>query len=185
MRSQPNPNKVLLGGIFGLVGGVFFLWVTIDGLLRNEAMTFSRHLAWFHQQDRPADFVASVLLHGSLSVAAIAASIGAIGRYFYFFYPPSRLLLSVFLGFLCAAGILFFANFSLFVIIGFPFLMLFGLPIAALLSPVWPPVLTGGFLPAFGSKQLPVALAYVFGFLAWWLVSSLLINRRLRRLESE
>lgn len=181
MRSQPALNRILLGGIFGLVSGAFFLWFTIDGMLRDEAMTFSRHLVWFHRQDRPADFVASVLLHSSLSVAAITTSIGAIGRYFYFFDPPNRTLLSVFFGFLCAVGILFCANFSIFVVIGFPLLMFFGFPVAAILSPVWPSVLTGGFLPALDSKQLPIALAYIFGFLAWWLVSSLLISRRLRR----
>lgn len=185
MLTQPNPNKLLVGGICGLAGGLFFLWLTVDGLFRNEAMTFSRHLAWFHQQDRPADFVASVLLHTSLSLAAIAASLGAIGRYFYFFYPPNRLVLSVFVGFLAAVAILFFAKFSVFAIIGFPLLMLFGFPIAAVLTHYWPPALTGGFLPIAGSSQLPVALGYIFGFLAWWLLVTFLANRRLRRLEHE
>lgn len=183
MIAQPNSNKLLVGGICGLAGGLFFLWLTVDGMCRNEAMTFSRHLAWFQQQDRPADFVASVLLHTSLSLAAIAGSLGAIGR--YFFYPPNRLALSVFSGFLVAVAILFFAKFSVFAIVGFPLLMLLGFPIAAVLGYFWPPALTGRFLPAAGSSQLAIALGYICGFLAWWLLVTFLANGRLRRLERE
>lgn len=167
------------------MGGSFFLYLVFDGLFRGEAMTFSRHLTWFSQHDRPADFVASVLLHANLSVAIVVASMGAICKYFYFFWPPNRRLLAIFLGFVGATFILFFANVGPFPIIGFPVLMLFGFPLGLLLGNIWSPELSGGFLPAPDSGQLVVALAYVSGFLAWWALLAVLANRRLYRLESE
>ena len=178
-------HKFLLSGLGGLMGGVFFLSVVFDGVSRGEAMTFSRHLAWFAQRDRPADFVASVLLHLCLSVAIVISSVGAIGKYFYFRWPPGRGLMATFLGFIGATIILFFAKVGPFPIIGFPVLMLFGFPLGLLLGSMWPSEFSGGFLPAAGSGQLAVALGYISGFLAWWALLAFLANRRLYRLGLE
>ena len=185
MNAFWQEHKLLLSGLGGLIGGVFFLSVIFDGVSRGEAMTFSRHLAWFAQSDRPADFVASVLLHTCLSAAIVISSVGAIGKYFYLFWPPSRKLMATFLGFVGATMILFFANFGPFPIIGFPVLMLFGFPLGLLLGGIWPAEFSGGFLPAVGSGQLAVALGYILGFLAWWALLAFLANRRLYRLELE
>lgn len=178
-------HKLLLSGLGGLIGSVFFLTVVFDGVSRREAMTFSRHLAWFAQSDRPADFIASVLLHTSLSLAIMFSALGAIGKYFYVFWPPSRRLMATFLGFVGATIILFCANVGPFPIIGFPMLMLFGFPLGLLLGSVWPAAFAGGFLPAAGSSQLVVALGYISGFLAWWALLAFLANRRLYKLELE
>jgi hypothetical protein len=63
--------------------------------------------------------------------------------------------------------------------------MLFGFPLGFLLGSVWPAEFTGGFLPAAGSGQLVVAFGYISGFLAWWALLAVLVNRRLYKLELE
>jgi len=185
VRPRLNPNKLLIGGLLGLAFGIAGLWLTVDGMFRHEAMTFSRHARWFSQFDRPADFVASVLLHSSFSIVAIVASVVAIGRYFYLFEDPNRLLTSVFVGFTISAVILFFACYSIFSVVGFPVLMALGYPIAKALEHIVSPGLFFGELRQGDSNQSLLALAYVSGFLAWWVIASVWAGIRLHRLEIE
>jgi hypothetical protein len=180
-----SPSKLLFGGLLGLACGIVGLWLTVEGMFRHEAMTFSRHVGWFSQFDRPADFVASVLLHGSLSVVAIVASVVAIGRYFYLFEDPNRLLTSAFVGFTISVVILFFACYSIFSVVGFPVLMALGYPIAKTLEDLVSPSLFFSALRQVEKSQSILALAYISGFLAWWVIASVWASIRLRRLENE
>lgn len=178
-------HKLFFAGLGGLLGGAFMLFLVFGEMSHGLAMTFSRRLALFAQHDRPADFVASVLLHTSLSVASIVASIWAIGKYFYLPWTPSRRLVAAFFGFVGATFLLFSANVGPLVIIGFPVFMLLGFPLGLALGHIWPPDFAGGFLPPSDSDQLAAALSHIFGFLAWWVLLTFLANRRLYRLETE
>jgi len=175
-----DDRKLLLASFAGLAVGIYGLWLVINGASQGEAMSFSRYNHhWFTKQENTADFIVSILLHGALALLCIAGAIAGLAKYF-FYWPPPKSVLSLLVGYVGATSILFFANYSLFALVGFPLLSILGLPVGWALSLLlWDSLGT-----MMDSKQEFIVLLNIGGFLGWWLTVTLVAYWRAKKHEA-